>query len=232
MNRVPVAKAFFAVAALLIFCTTGWASIKVGDTIRFQNGPGSPGGEFGIAHSATPNITELVTFCVERTEFVNFTSNFYVESIETYATNGGSGAVGGQDPVDARTAWLYYNFRHETLANYTYGALTDTSSSRVNSADALQKAIWFLESELASPGSGAAFVAAANAEMNSFLNNSLGYTGNMAAAIQSVRILNLLKNNASGESAQSQLFLVPEPGSLLVWGGLGLVGLVVGRRRK
>jgi hypothetical protein len=223
----------FCCIVLLVFCTPALASIQVGDTIRFQNGPGSPGGEFGIAHAASPTITEFLTFCVEKNEYINFSSDFYVESIETFANNGGvGGATGNQDPVDARTAWLYYNFRNQTLANYTFGDVNNFSSNREDSANALQNAVWFLENEQDSAGSGAAFVAAANAEWNEYINNALTYSGNMLDAINSVRIMNLRWGNATGQFAQSQLFMTPEPGTITIWAGLGLLGVFGYRRSK
>lgn len=230
MSWNPFKTALACCFVLCFMAAQANASINVGDLIRFQNGPGSPGGEFGIAHSATPNQTEFITFCTERNEYIDFSSNFYVESIQMTADAGGV-AGGPQDPVDARTAWLYYNFRQGTLANYTSGVVSDRSSARVNSANALQNAVWFLEEEQNSAASGQNYVDMANAEWTLFTTSN-NYSGNMQAAIDSVRIMNLRWHNANGARAQSQLFMVPEPASMAVWGTLGLFGLVTYRRRK
>ena len=218
-------------SCLLMFVSNASASIQVGDTIRFQNGPGSPGGEFGIAFAATPTETEMISFCVERNEYINFTSDFYVESITNYANNGGvGGGVDGRDYVDARSAWLYYNFRMESLANYVHGSITDHSAGRATSANALQNALWFLEEEQTSAGVGQDYVDAANAEWTAF-NTATDYVGNMQAAIDSIRIMNIRWNDETGDYAQSQMFMVPEPGSMAIWSLLGL-GCVVLRRRS
>lgn len=198
------------------------ASIGVGSMIKFYNGPGGSGGEFGIGlspgvnNSLNVNSVEQVVFCVEKDEFLNFSSEYYVESIATYASLGGAN-TNLNDPLDARTAWLYYNFRQGTLANYTYGALNVSNQARIDSANALQNAFWFLENEQNSAGNAAAtaYVASANAALANYNSNSSW--GNMQAAIDRTRIINIRKDNASGAYSQSQLFLVPEPTTALTW---------------
>lgn len=221
--------AFFLLVALC-FAANADASIKVGDLIRFQDGPGSPGGEFGIAHASTPTVTEFITFCVEKNEYINFSSNFYVESISMTADAGGVSG-GPQDPVGPEAQWLYYNFRMGTLVNYIAGGVNDTSTARTNSANALQNAIWFLEGEITNAGSGQAYVDLAVQELFAY-NNSSNYSGNMATAMDRVRIMNIRWNNANGDRAQSQMFMVPEPTAMSVWASIGLSALFVRRRQK
>lgn len=225
---------FASICLSLLFAIQAFGSIQVGNTIVFQNGPGSPGGEFGVALAATPNDTEMITFCVERNEYINFSDTFLVDSIETYADAGGVGG-GPNDPLDARTAWLYYNFNHGTLLNYTSGLINDFSGNRVSSANALQDAVWFLEQELTSAGVGAAFVQAANDEWNDYAGGTnLTYSGNMQDAIDRVRIMNISWSSGArtGQRAQSQLFEVPEPGTIVIWSALGLLGMAGYRRRR
>ena len=229
--------------ALLVFGISAQAnaSVMVGDIVRFQNGPGSPGGEFGIAHEATPDITEFATFCLEKNEYINFSDTFEVYDISQNADNGGVGG-GPLDPVGEKTAWLYYNFRQGTLAGYENGDITDTSSSRVDAANALQNAVWFLEDEQNSAGVGASFVALADAEYDAFINDA-NYAGNMQTAIDLVRAMNIKWNSGSrkGQKAQSQLYLldpppggggsIPEPSTYIIW-SLLMVGMIVVYKRQ
>ena len=215
-----------ALSCLSIVCLVAEASasIGVGSIIKIHNGPGGPGGEFGIEDLAAPGVIDFITYCVEKNEYINFTAPFYVESIASYANLGG---IGGptNDPVDPRTAWLYYNYRQGTLANYDYGPITDTDTSRAMSANALQNAAWYLEEEQSSPVTGQDYVDAADAEYQSYLNDP-GYFGNMEAAIANVRIMNLRWNDENGNLAQSLLFSIPEPGTIAIWSVLGMIGLV------
>lgn len=233
------------VVTLAVFGLTSFAkaSVEVGDFIRFQDGPGSPGGEFGIALDAVPSITQFVTFCLEKNEHINFQSRFYVESIEKYADNGGFGG-GSPDYISAETAWLYYNFRQGTLAGYDFGLINDHSQSRINSANAFQNAVWYLEDEQDNAGSGQSFVDLAQAEKFAF-DNDANYSGNMQTAIDLVRAMNLRWHKAGGKKAQSQLYLlgdgggsggdqnvIPEPATATVWMLLGASGMFLGRRNR
>lgn len=235
MNTKAIRNFLVAFVCLLLVSASAQASIvTVGSLIKFQNGPGGSGGEFGIAHAGTPSVTEFVTFCVEKDEFVNFSSTYYVESIEKFADRGGVNTNEG-DPVDATTAWLYYNFRMGTLFDYVYGDITDTSNARKHAANRLQNAVWHLEEEQAGTGSGlndgAAYVAAAQQELFDYQSSS-GYTGNMQEAINRVRIMNIRKGSATGAKSQSQLYLLPEPASALTWAVLAIGFVGVTRRRK
>jgi len=188
----------------------------------------SGGGEFTIestplnnrAYSPLPTQTRDITttaiaasgsfqsFCVERDEYVSIPQT-YQYTVDTFARKGGQGG-GNPDPLSAETAWLYTQFAKGTLANYNYGP----GSARQSSADALQNAIWALENE---NWSGAdvrtgTWIAAAQAAAAdpSVWGNTIG----------SVRVLNLYHASAITE-CQSQLYLVPLPGTIL----LGLLGM-------
>ena len=216
--------------AFAIYAT---ASIQVGDLINFQNGPGSPGGEFGVTLSGGSGETEAIVFCVEKDEFIDFTSDFYVSSISKHAVGGGVDGGGPQgDPVDARSAWLYYNFRKGTLPNYVFGAINDYSAGRAVSANAMQNAIWFIEQEQGSAGVGQAYVDLATQELGDYNSQGSDYSGNMNEALNAVRILNIRWDDEFGDEAQSQMFLVPEPGSALTWSVLAIGGAFFVRRRK
>lgn len=200
----------FCVASLLLASGLAHASIQVGDKIYFTDGPGSPGGEFGVYMVGTTAPRLFTTFCVETNEYLDFsTEGFNVVGITKEAVLGGTGG-GSPDPLSAESAWLYSQFNHGTLLGY------DGSAAKAN---ALQQAIWYFENE--SEGVNNDYVTLAIAASDA----------DKAAALARVFVLNLTwatsrSGHEEGEYAQDVLYEVPEPMSLAVWGGLGLFGLV------
>ena len=187
--------------------------ISVGDLINFSNGPGNTaGGEF-IISSVNGTFDPFTSFCIETNEYINFSSEFKVDSISTAAYNGGSGG-GTPDPLDPRTAYLYYMFATNQLSGYDYGDAT----LRIADANSLQLAIWYLEGEITTLTDAQALAWIAEAE-------AAGWTD-----LGNVRVLNISYANP-GTLAQSQLVLVPEPSTLLLLGA-GLLGVGVLGRKK
>jgi len=193
-------------------------SISVGDIITFKDGPGTTaGGEFMVYSG--DGVTYLFnTFCIETNEYIDFKSQFIVDSISTEAVGGGKGG-GSPDPLDPRTPYLYYMFATGQLSNYRY----DDATNRKYDADSLQRAFWYLEQEITSLSDSQAL-----AWIEEATNAAWTDIGN-------VRVLNISWYGGPnhGKLAQSQLILVPEPSTLLLLGaGLLGLGLVTRWRRR
>jgi hypothetical protein len=114
-------------------------SVNVGDSIILQDGlyGTTNGGEFIVTDTTTG--TTFTTFCLETDEYISYGTPYKVESITNAAIEGGSGGP-EPDPLDERTAFLYYNYAMGTLdgiSAYEYG--------KDASANDLQQAIWYIE---------------------------------------------------------------------------------------
>ena len=201
--------------------TANAAPIAVGNYITVDNGPGTTGGgEFIVGGDG---ITSFITFCLQRTEYINFSDEFLVDAISTYAfsdsvARGGDGT--GRDYLSPHTAFLYTQFHLGSLSGYDYLGL-----DRWKSANDLQNAIWMFEQEL-SMNAGNPYVVLANTAIA---------TGQWTG-IGNVRALNL---SLDGQGAQDQLVMVssrdiaavPEPASLFLLGS-GLTAVAMAQRRR
>jgi hypothetical protein len=183
----------------------------------FQQGQG---GEFravigGSGIPGLPDGTTFSSFCLEKTEPINFGTTYYIQlNTETvgYDTNSHSMAY---DELDPRTAWLYNEFSNGSLAGYNF-----SGPGRKHSAGQLQNAIWFLEDETPYLQSGSLaqeFVDLAEAS-SWYANDSIG----------NVRVLNLyadVKLNGFRQDQICRISTVPAPGAILLAGlGTTLIG--------
>ncbi len=214
-------KLFLCSATLVLALTaSAWAfPVNPGDIIYFDKTYGTTnGGQFDVSlNDSAPYL--FGTFCLERNEYLNLSDGFRVAGISDAARNGGTGgAINGEDPLAETTKWLYWHFAKGDLDSKVAGY----SYNDAGGADALQRAIWFLEQEISSVSDLLALKLITAAEL---ALNGGGFTEGRVAVIN-LEYLN-------GCKAQDQLVAapVPEPGTLLLV-GLGLTGLALVRRRS
>jgi len=182
--------------------------INVDEIITFRDGLGpSPGGSFDVYRDGQYIYS---SFCLETDEYISFNTPYKVMNISGVANQGGSNTNSG-DPLDPRTAFLYYHYMIGDL-NQLAPAFDPASS---NSLGDLQNAIWFLEGE---------YLGKSNYLVT--LANTSGWkdTG-------PIRVLNIQTIN--GGNAQDQLYYaaVPEPATLLLQ-GCGLIRVAAVRRKR
>ena len=209
------AAAAFAISALMpTLAVAATPDISAGELFKFNDRPGTTGGEFGVDRLLTTGSgSDFVTFCVEHNEFLSFGTTYKVASITTGAIMGGVSG-GNPDPISNATAWLYKSFRAGTLGGYAY---VGTNAVRTASADALQDAIWFLEGE----------IGAVSGQALTWKNLAIAN----GTSLYGVRVMNV--QTLSGGTAQDQLVMIPEPETYaMLLAGLGLMGFVARRRQR
>ena len=203
MKKILILISMLAAMAFNSIASFDGTITLANDTSQYAYGNG---GEF---KAVTSGLGTFQTFCMEYNEEFS-PGGTYNYRINDGAVSGGTGAHAvdpftgkPMDNISIGTAWLYSQFRAETLTgyNYTYG------SDRTLSANALQQAIWWLEDE---GGTKNSYVTIAESILH--LNDTT-IKGDSEGAF-GVVALNLYDRN-SGVNAQDQLAIVPEPTAMM-----------------
>ncbi len=237
MKRRIAIMAFAVILALGMYVPASFGySVEAGDWIRFEDSYGTLTGEMEVWASDTHYGTYSYmynTFCLEIYETMDYYDppwypSYYVNDVSGSAIKGGQddgNATPNSDPISVGTAFLYYNFYMGTLENYNF---TD-AALRTASADALQRAIWYLEDEISDPGSNI-FLTAVISQFGSIENAQLDNNIYSVAAVNiTTQWYGTTYYNQSTLIAE-EMVVTPEPMTVSLL-GLGILGLGLMRRR-
>jgi hypothetical protein len=227
----------------MLFATNLYAAFDGSITLTQGSYSFSDGGEFTATTSGLGNLGTFQTFCIELNEtFQPGTSYKYI--MNSGAVTGDTGddaynqkpvsgpiATSGafnMDNLSIGTAWLYSQFRANTLANYDFGA----TATHTQDAGALQDVFWYLEQEISYTQLTNGFNGASGALSKTYLNQAIAGTGTTTNTVFNdsngkYGVIALNVYDTSGGLHQDQLAIVPEPTTIFA-GALLLLPLGVG----
>lgn len=220
MKNTSFIRTALAVAALAA-SQYAMADIGAGSQIKFANGVGDdPGGAFNVSVVGGAGLGEsFQSFCLEKSEYIDFTSTFYVKSL-----TGSTTSAGTPDPLGDQAAWLFTQFK--TNGNDFPNDPTDSRRTLAEENTALQLAIWSLEGEGTTT----------NLLANSYINLANTAVTNGWKNNGSVQVMNLFYDANYTRHAQDQIYMVssvPEPGTYgMMLLGMGLIGTIIRRRKN
>jgi hypothetical protein len=217
-----------------------------------------------VATHAAPGKFEV--FCLEKHEFLanplgnmdaatgafRYQADVADHTVAQSADYGGNAHGGFNDPLDEMTAYLYKKFITKTLTGYDWSDSTGVGgageSARINSANALQQAIWYIEQEedYDDPSVPGIVVGSYDPHILSDASSRLTsaalafYTlaynavyGGGWSGYHGVQVMNLFLSSSRREFQSQLIQMVPLPSQATLAGAglLGLLGLGVVRRR-
>ncbi len=241
------ALCLIAIVAVLGRTSTEASVIKQGDYLRIYDGPGTGnGGEFKVRFgSSNPNNTgwgnipfAFHTFCCELSEDIalgNTTYRVAGISMNTMITE--------PKALSKGAAWLFQSFWDNTnrglasVGSATVGGLSYAleGTTRNNDARAVQLAIWHMMGWIDSNftgQSGSTYEKNKAAQLVANASAQFGGAHLSAASANETRVRIINIQNLDGTNRQDQLVVIPEPGSILVWGVLALASVGLNNRRR
>jgi len=214
-----------------------------GPTVTLNDSYGTTGGGEFIAVPSGLSVTPISlgespdgfeTFCVEKNEYFRPGSTYNVQISLATIEGGISGQDppgSNQDPLDPMTAYLYHRFVTRSLTGYDY----DDPDERVESANALQHVIWYIEDEESKSWTDGDGSLADRFYSDALEATTLGNDGEVIwSGTGGVYVMNLYKYDSYGRICHKQdqlIAVIPAPGAVVLGGiGVCLIGWL--RRRR